>query len=210
MQVRVVLSVGSSVVALLLGASPAGASSPFKQYMLPGAPPAKVASPGKLAVSLPSGWSVKTAWPPKATDPRHPGVAWSLDAALETRGTTLADIRTTNSWTGCRKGWGYERQVADNYLTLPLGRAWHYTMRVYADKTCTSPALFDMDRYWVDRKAVSRTGQEVFLVFDTFCLTSQCETQNRRFATIMHSIRIAHPRRLPSLAAYAAISDTSA
>jgi len=188
MQIRVASAVGGLLVALLVGVSLAGASSsPFKRYTLPAASPFMFASPGTLTVSFPSGWEVKTAWPPKATAPHDP-VTWEMGQSLWPEGTTLAGIRESIIWTGCRKGWGYEKLAADTYQTLPVGRVWHYTMRVYNDKACTS-AAFDMQRYWLDRK-LSHNGQEVFLIFDAFCRTNQCQTRDRQFAAIMHSIRL--------------------
>ena len=188
MRTRVASLVGGLFVALLVGASFAGASVPFKRYALPAAPPGKIASTQVLSVSLPSGWLVNPEWPPSATDPRHPGVTWSMNASFESIGTTLADIRKRNSWTGCRRGWGYETQVADSYVALPIGRVWHSTMRLYKDKACTL-AIGDIHRYWLDRKAISLTGREAFLWFGAECRTNQCRMANQQFVAIVHSIR---------------------
>jgi len=200
MQVRVVSAVAGLLVALFFGASLAGASSSFKRYTMPAAPPLKVASPGTLTMLFPSDWQVKTTWAPSANDPMHgTSVWWSVSADLEPSGTTLADIRAHASYSGCRDVWGYEnpgrrRQIGDTYLTLPVGTMWRQTERVYADKgQCDSAAQGYLRQYTLDRKAMTDNGRKVFLVFTIYCGINECQAHNGQLAAIMHSIRLQTP-----------------
>lgn len=204
MQMRIASVAGALFVALLVGVSLAGASSPYKRYTFPAAPPYAVTSPGSLTVLLPSAWTVKTTWTkthmPWATNARYPyWRQWGIDADLPPKGTTLADIQARETWSGCRKGlgWGpkvpggYDKVLASGYMTLPVGRVWHSTMRHYWHKGCWTGARDSIRQtYWLDRNLVSLDGQEVFLSFTGFCGIKQCPAYTRQLAVIMHSIRL--------------------
>lgn len=161
MRSRTVCAVGALILASLVVASLAGASSPFKRYTLSGAPLGEIVSPGTLTVLFPSEWRVKTKWQragvsPFADDRVHTTVHWSVSDNLVEKGTTLADLlRNTGQifrgWVDV--GWATKvRTAGSTYLTLPVGRVWRVTQLVHPNKERGGwAARFYVRQYWLDR-----------------------------------------------------------
>jgi hypothetical protein len=192
------------ILASLVIASLAGASSPFKRYTLPAAPLGQVASPGTLTVLFPSEWRVSTKWQwgkasPSADDPVHTTVHWSVEAQLVEKDTTLADLlhNTPHVWRGwVDVGWGTKVRTAGNtYLTLPIGKVWRLTQLIHPNKERGGwAARFYLRQYWLDRGVARKTTtgeeKELFLIFTTSCGIDECRIHNGQLATIMRSLQL--------------------
>lgn len=209
MRVRAVCAVGALTSASLVVASLAGAAPPFKRYALPAAASSQVASPGKLTVLLPAEWRVSTVWTwqktkqgargssPYADDPVH-AVQWWVDATLEKKGTTLADLRRRSTFHGSSHFSGPQspvvRQVGDTYLTLPVGKVWRQTVLWvplkadggWAARWYTRSYLLDRG---VAREARTGAEKELFSEFFVRCGPDACRTHNSQLAAIIGSIR---------------------
>lgn len=194
MQMRIASAAAALLVIVLFGTSLAGASPSYKRYTLS-------AWVGRVTVLLPSDWTVYKTPPPYAED-RQSGVVlsrWYISKDLEPSGTTLADVRASNtSPAGCRwfSGWGkapggYTKLLGSGYVTLPVGTVWHSTQGFYSHRGCKPGAREVVwQHYWLDRKLVTSKGQELFSIFEGFCTPGHCRAFNRQLAVIMHSIQL--------------------
>jgi len=189
----------------------ASASTPFKQYTLPAAAASRVSKAGTLTLSLPAEWRFSTAWSwgktstgfrarsPWASDPVHTSVFFSVGVALERAGTTLDSVRRDQSWAGSHDLWGpgtgVRRMFGDEYVSLPVGKAWRLTV-IYIPPTSKGGwAARTFERqYWLDRGLVRTTAgqrKELFSLFVVGCRQDQCEAHNAQFEAVMRSIRLA-------------------
>lgn len=218
MRRRILFTVSMLAGTLLLAASTAASSEPFKRYTLPAGSqkievpnPAdktgrstkpyttKPYTPGTLVVLLPAAWRLRTydygTW---ARDPLHRTVRWSVGSRFEPVAQTLGGIRRHQvAWFGhARDIWGPNtgtaQQVGDSFLNLPIGKVWRQTLEIIPPAGNGGWAARSYARtYWLDRGIVRAYGIErhLYLTLYATCGHRQCAAHNGQLATIMASIR---------------------